>query len=481
MNRTKIFTCFLVILLVISVGATTLIQLPVKLSIDQNINELDQYLINQKFNGTILIEHEGEVVFEKGYGYQHKELGIKNTSETAFLIGSITKQFTAAAILKLQEDGKLRVDDTIDQYFPNYPHGETITIHHLLTHTSGIPEYLDFLDKGDLASLEWTPEQIISEIQSKPFHFEPGEKYEYNNTAYVMLGGIIEQVSGESYEAFLKNHFFIPLSMSNSSFGYSSQKEQAIGYMNEKYEKAKFVHPTFPHGGGALASTVHDLLKWTKALETNKVISNKNKEQMRMSHTGYTLLPGQSYGYGQYVFNDGKNVYHPGYIYGFSSNLYHDTEKEIVVVALSNMHDSMLPMIPSFIHEFSERVEHSIYGNIMTGLIFILTAWSISVLVKWIRRLNRGEITLGKARWYRIVFQTILLQLIGLALLIIPFIPNIKVDILSSVYLLYVIAPFWGSIVNLVIVVFVLICMGSVHPYLKKYKPNTLFRNGAKI
>ena len=120
MNNTKLVTYFLIILLLGSVGMTAFFQLPMNLSIEKNINELDQYLLDQKFNGTILVAHEGEVVFEKGYGYQDSNLEIENSTKTAFLIGSITKQFTAAAILKLQEEGKLSVQHSINQYFPKF-------------------------------------------------------------------------------------------------------------------------------------------------------------------------------------------------------------------------------------------------------------------------------------------------------------------------------------------------------------------------
>ncbi|MFE8702273.1 serine hydrolase domain-containing protein [Cytobacillus sp. FJAT-54145] len=470
MKRKVLLPIYLVLLLLISLGTTIYFQFLVPLNTELNLKALDKYLKQESYNGTILISYKGEVIFEKGYGYADKENEVKNTPETAFYLGSITKQFTAASILHLQEAGKLKVADTVHQYYPQFPNGENITIHQLLTHTSGLPEYLDYLENDDTKGREWKTDDIIKAVQDKPAKSQPGEKYEYNNFGYVILGGVIEKVTGERYEQYIKDHILTPIGMSQTDFGYneSTQPVKAIGYMSDKYEVAPFVHPTFSHAGGALSSTLHDLYLWTLALEGNKILSENSKKLMfSQSYTGATLMPGQAYGYGVYVIDEEK-MYHPGYIDGFSSNIFRDTETDLVVIGLSNMHDSILPMLPSMLQDFSYRAENSYLGYLVSGLLYVILLWSYIILVKWLVGLYRGTRKLQRARWYRVVFQTVLLQIIGIILFLAPILPGFALDMLFPSRLLFLVAPFWADAVNVLVALFILLTLAALQPFIKK-------------
>jgi CubicO group peptidase (beta-lactamase class C family) len=485
-NRGKIMkvkiviTIYLSFLLLINLGSTAYFQIFNSFSnIDANLEELDHYLKEQKFNGNILVGHKGEILFENSYGFQDYENGIRNQPETAFLIGSGSKQFTAAAILKLEEQQKLNIKDTIHQYLPQVPNGEQITIHQLMTHTSGLPDYLNYLEKSTKVGLEWTTNQIIEEMANKPTKDAPGKSFNYNNYGYVLLGAVIESITGENYETYIQTELLTPSEMSQTGFGYiPSQSETAIGYMDDKYEVARYVHPSFAHAGGALSSTTRDLYKWHQALASEKLLSNKSKEKMFQSHTEKSLLPGQSYGYGNYIVKEGEKMYHPGFIDGFSSNIYRDTKNDLVIIVLSNMDSSFLPAIPAFLNDFSEQVQNSYIGYLGLTFLILLMAWATYILIKWLRGFQNGSLILAQVKWYRIVFQTSLLQLIAVALAIIPFVPALTVDLISSNHLLFVAAPIWGLAVNLIIVLFVLASIGAIQPFMKNQHVESVKNEG---
>ena len=173
----------------------------------------------EKFNGSVLVAKDGEILFAKGYGLANAEHQVPNTPETKFRLGSITKQFTAMAILILQEQSKLKVEDPIGKYLADAPKAwEGVTIHHLLTHTSGVPSYTDDPSYGKKMTQPETVKSMIARFKDKPLEFEPGEKFHYSNSGYFLLGAIIEKVSGKSYEAFLKEAIFDPLGMTDTGY-----------------------------------------------------------------------------------------------------------------------------------------------------------------------------------------------------------------------------------------------------------------------
>lgn len=174
--------------------------------------------------GSVLVARDGQVLFSKGYGMANLEWDFHNSPSTKFRLGSITKQFTAASILLLEERGKLKTEDTVKKHMPDAPAAwDKVTIFHLLTHTSGIPSFTSFPDYGKLKSFSTSPEKLVAWFRDKPLEFAPGEKWNYSNSGYVLLGYLIEKISGQSYESFLKQNFFTPLGMKDT--GYDSNSE----------------------------------------------------------------------------------------------------------------------------------------------------------------------------------------------------------------------------------------------------------------
>ncbi|MEM7554185.1 MAG: serine hydrolase domain-containing protein, partial [Cyanobacteria bacterium P01_A01_bin.84] len=203
---------------------------------------LQAYLETSRFMGSVLVANWNEVIFSQGYGMANLEHHIPNTPQTKFRLGSITKQFTATAIMQLQEAGLLDVNKSITTYLPDYPNGNKINLHHLLNHTSGIPSYTGFSDYLEKMRLKVTTDELIALFRDKPLEFEPGERLEYSNSGYVVLTKIIETISGQSYPEYLQSHIFEPLGMNDS--GYDQHElvlpNRASGYVfsGEEYLNA---------------------------------------------------------------------------------------------------------------------------------------------------------------------------------------------------------------------------------------------------
>lgn len=292
--------------------------------------------------GTALIVKDGKTIYKKAFGKANLELDVPMQTNHIFRIGSITKQFTACAILKLAEEGKLSIQDDFTKYVEDYPtHGHTITIEHLLTHTSGIKSYTD-LKKWDLEAhkKDFTPEEMIDYFKNEPMDFTPGTAFRYNNSAYFLLGYIIEQVSGKTYAEYINDTFFEPLGMKNSSYGSSKRivKNRAAGYQKgETYQNADFLSMTQPYGAGSLLSNVEDLSIWYQAVNSGKVISKSN---LQKAHTNFKLKNGKPtiYGYGWFLGNvQGSNMYeHGGGIHGYLTASIFLPEEEVFVAVFSN-------------------------------------------------------------------------------------------------------------------------------------------------
>src|SRR5260221_6309400 len=180
----------------------------------QRMEQIVQSYVPQRFMGTVLVARDGNVILSKGYGSANLEWEIPNAPNTKFRLGSITKQFTAASILLLEERGKLKTDDLVKKYMPDAPAAwDKITIFHLLTHTSGIPSFTSFPDYRSREAAPITPEKLVEWFRDKPLDFQPGEKWMYNNSAYVLLGYLIEKISGQTYSDFLHQNIFTPPGM----------------------------------------------------------------------------------------------------------------------------------------------------------------------------------------------------------------------------------------------------------------------------
>ncbi|MCY7277890.1 MAG: beta-lactamase family protein, partial [Phormidesmis sp. CAN_BIN44] len=280
---------------------------------DQDItSKADLYLSKltkaRLFSGSVLIARNGKVLVRKGYGEADREKHLANTAQTKFRIGSLTKQFTAMAILILQAQGKLNVHDRICTYLSECPATwQKITLHHLLTHTSGIPDFTRFPDFQTTQGSPSSPTQTIARFKNKPLDFQPGEKFSYSNSGYVVLGAIIERASGATYEAFLRDNIFVPLQMVNSGYDHNNG-DLAVGYREQTSVPADFVYMSIPYSACGFYSTVEDFYRWDQALYTDKLIPKNLRDKM------FTPFGGFGYGYGWGIGKEGDHpiVSHEG-------------------------------------------------------------------------------------------------------------------------------------------------------------------------
>lgn len=314
-----------------------------------------------RFNGAALVAKNGKVLLNKGYGYRNAADKILNNEETIFQLGSITKQFTSAVILKLQEEKKLSVSDKLSKYFPDYPKGDSITIQQLLTHTSGIYNYTndpDFMTNETAKSA--TREKMMALFKDKPLDFSPGTSWNYSNSGYSLLGYIIEAVTKQPYEQAVRKYIFTPLHMTHSGFDFThlTSAAKATGYfkMNDKESiAAPIVDSSVSFSAGAIYSTTGDLYLWHQALEHNTVLSKKQQE------AAYTPVK-NNYGYGWGIDSiEGKRrVGHGGGIFGFITNISRVPEDDVCIVLLSNASDQSLNNITNSIYAILYNKEYEL-------------------------------------------------------------------------------------------------------------------------
>lgn len=288
-----------------------------------------------------MVAKKGKLVYHKALGKANLELDVTMQTDNVFQIGSMTKQFTAVAILMLEEQGKLQVTDPLSRYIPDYPAGDKITIHHLLTHTSGIKDFTAMKSLSTIAQKEMSPEAMVNFFKNEPVDFAPGEKFAYNNSGYVLLGYIIELVSGDSYEKFIQQKIFSTAGMKNS--GYASDRKvirnRAYGYHKKEYGYVNKTVISFsvPFASGSLMSTAGDMLIWQTALNKNVLLNANSTKKL---FTNYTLANGKniSYGYGWHLrdINGTPSREHGGSVFGFKSMGVYIPEKDIYVLGLSN-------------------------------------------------------------------------------------------------------------------------------------------------
>ncbi len=274
---------------------------------------------------SIALARDGKIVLSKGYG---KALlgGDGVEPRTVFRIGSITKQFTGAAVLLLRDDGKLALDDPLSKFLPDYPRGGEITVRHLLHHTSGIRSFTDLKEYRAAMAEDRTADQMIALFRGQPMGFEPGEKFAYNNSGYFLLGVIIEKASGSTLGDFLKARVFDPLEMKSTRVDGPKVEaaHRAAGYKraNQEWREADPISMTQPGAAGAMISTAEDLLRWDLALHGGKVLGRESLEEMLSPGR---LKDGKSTGYGCGIFvrgeGDQRTIEHGGGINGFVSYL----------------------------------------------------------------------------------------------------------------------------------------------------------------
>jgi CubicO group peptidase (beta-lactamase class C family) len=309
-------------------------------------SECDRMLAGQfhadEPGATALIARDGVIIYEKAFGMANMELQVPMQVDQVFRIGSITKQFTAVAILQLMEKGKLSLQDDMTKFIPDYPtQGNKITIENLLTHTSGIQDYAKIKDTTKRGTIDFAPTEMIDYFKNRPVRFTPGTKWEYSNSNYFLLGYIIEVVTGEVYQDYLENHIVKPLGMSNSYYASDIKviKNRADGYCKgaQGLENAEHLSMTQPYAAGAILSTVGDLFKWHQAVHSYKLIT---RESLNKALTRYTLSTGEktNYGYGWrfgYI-QDSPSIWHGGMINGFIAMEMYLPKEDVFVAVLSN-------------------------------------------------------------------------------------------------------------------------------------------------
>lgn len=290
------------------------------------------------FMGAVLVSRGDKPILDEGYGLANLEWAVPNTPSTKFRLGSLTKQFTAASILLLEERGRLQVEDPVTKYMPDAPGAWAgITIFHLLTHSSGIPNFTS-LPEFQTVKLSASPvEKVLATVRDKPLSFAPGTKQSYSNSGYLVLGHIIERLTGGSYAQFVTDNIFMPLGMKDS--GYDSNTaiilQRASGYTRSAagLANADYVHMSIPHAAGGLYSTTRDLLKWERALFDGALVSEASLQKM-------TTPPMNDYAFGLIVRTDNgrRLIWHNGGIEGFNTSMayYPDTKTTIIVLANVN-------------------------------------------------------------------------------------------------------------------------------------------------
>ncbi len=307
-------------------------------------NKLDTYMKvlekNKDFQGSILVAKEGNILLNQGYGFSDIEQNTMNKSQTKFAIGSVTKQFTAMAIMQLSEKGLINVEDKLSKYLPDFPNGDLITIHNLLTHSSGIVNFTDLPEFYTLSPDSRGPMNILNLVKDQPLMFNPGESFSYNNTNYLILGILVDKLSEMSYEDYLQRNIFEPINMDNTGICYGENNElhDASAYSGhlEVFPIDDEVLLRGAHGAGSMYSTVEDLYRWDQALKTEKLVK---KETMDQIFTEHIAMPGAgSYGYGWMISDSGigKTIFHGGNTLGFTSNLVRFTDIDLTIIILSN-------------------------------------------------------------------------------------------------------------------------------------------------
>jgi len=320
---------------------------------DNTARQMDQFVSSRDFSGVVLVARGGHVLFQKAYGMANREHDVRNKLDTKFRLGSVTKQFTAMAVMILVEREKLRLADPLCKYIENCPKAWAgVNVRHLLNHTSGIPAFTDFPDNDHYERLPMTPLATIARFRDKPLEFVPGERFSYDDSGYLLLGYIVERASGERYEGFLRKNIYEPLGMLDSGYDHPwvILKDRASGYAKKDGQivNAMLMEMDQPLGGGSMYSTVGDLLRWDQALYTDKLVSRKSLEQMFTPYQGaypavrrweQGLYSRHRYGYGWFVTKwfSQNLIWHDGVINGFCSAILRYPEDRTLVIVLENM------------------------------------------------------------------------------------------------------------------------------------------------
>jgi CubicO group peptidase (beta-lactamase class C family) len=312
--------------------------LPVAAQDIARMDEVMKYYAGEKlFMGSVLVVKDDKVLLDKAYGFANLEWSIPNTPQTKFRLGSLTKQFTAAAVLLLEERGKLKLDDPIGKFVADAPAAwDKVTIFNLLTHTAGVPNYTSFPTFKSVMRQSMTPIKLIATFRDKPLDFPPGAKFDYSNSNYILLGAVIEKVSGLPYPKFLQENLFTPLGMMDTGYDTASTilPMRAAGYTrrNNALMNDDFIDMSIPYAAGSLYSTTHDMLAWEKGLYGGKLLKPASLNKMMTPYK-------EEYGFGIVIHDDGGHMRfsHNGGINGFATALGWYPDDHLAIVVLDNV------------------------------------------------------------------------------------------------------------------------------------------------
>jgi D-alanyl-D-alanine carboxypeptidase len=291
----------------------------------------------------VAVVQDGRVIYIHGYGLRDATRKLRVRTDTHFEIGSITKQFTAAAILQLRQAGKLDIDATVATYLPDAPHAGEVTLRQLLTHTSGLHEYFDDpnIDRAAVEAISFTG--IMARIKDNPLDFSPGAKWSYSNTGYIMLGRIIEVVSAQTYETYIKTHIIDRLEMNHTDTVSDEPRlaDMAVGYrhVDKRLEPAPTISGSFGWAAGNIVTTIGDLIKWDAALRAGKIVSKSDYELMT---TPVSTQQGHAdYGFAFFIDRvEGQlRIGHTGGSFGFTSANEYFPEQKLQIIAFTNIGD----------------------------------------------------------------------------------------------------------------------------------------------
>lgn len=333
-------------------------------TVSQKIEALiNSYVENKQFNGAILVAKEGKVIYKKGYGLANMEWNIPNTTDTKFRLASITKQFTAVAILQLVAEGKIDLHKPISTYLPKYPKdkGDVITIHHLLTHSSGIPNYTQFRTFRNINNKDYKPSEFIRFFADSTLQFTPGTEFRYSNSGYFLLGHLIETITGKKYETVLQEKIFSPLKMKNTGYAHQATviEKRASGYwfdqLERTYKNANHIYTSVPFAAGGLYSTVEDLLLWNQALYSSTLLPEKYSSLITKKHFADRNT---HYGYGCEILempigntSEATTVFgHSGGIDGFRTFSTYNPENKSTIILLNNTDNAPLYQMTAYLN-----------------------------------------------------------------------------------------------------------------------------------
>ncbi|MGZ8544662.1 MAG: serine hydrolase domain-containing protein, partial [Flavisolibacter sp.] len=321
-------------------ASVTFILLTLQLLAQTNEQKMDAlvsaFVAQSQFNGTVLVGHKNNIIFQKGYGVRNTGNRVPNDVNSIYQIGSLTKQFTAAIIMQLHQENKLGLQDKLSKYFTGFTNGDKITIEHLLTHTSGLFNYTNdsVVMHGDLTE-HYSEEDFLKKFRAYPSDFAPGTDWNYSNTGYVILGYIIGKVEKKPYEKVVRQRILRPLGMINSGFDFShlthANKTTGYFFIHEGGKQSPVVDSTISHAAGALYSTVGDLYKWERAISANKILSAASWKKV--------FTPFKSkYGYGWNIDSvfEKPITHHSGGIHGYVSYILRFPTEDLAVIIIDN-------------------------------------------------------------------------------------------------------------------------------------------------